>query len=61
MVATSKVARCSLALVQRVYRLTQRSDWPAPYEVLIQGRMWWRADIEDWIERHRPNMDDMTR
>ena len=45
---------------QRVYQLTQRSDWPAPYDVLIHGKVWWRADIEAWIKRHRPKIDDMT-
>jgi prophage regulatory protein len=39
---------------QRVYQLTQRPDWPAPYDCLIQGRVWKRDDVEKWIQTHRP-------
>jgi prophage regulatory protein len=45
---------------QRVYQLTQRSDWSAPYDELIHGRAWRRDDIESWIKRHRPDLDDVT-
>jgi hypothetical protein len=31
---------------QRVYQLTQRPDWPAPYDELIQGKVWRREDVE---------------
>ncbi|MFI6079200.1 DNA-binding protein [Actinoplanes sp. NPDC051343] len=43
---------------QRVYQLTQRKDWPAPYDDLIQGRVWKRQDIEAWVRRHRPDLAD---
>jgi prophage regulatory protein len=42
---------------QRVYQLTQRSDWPAPYDELVQGKVWRRDDVEGWIEEHRPHLD----
>ena len=45
---------------QRVYQLTQRPDWPAPYDELILGKVWRRDDIEAWIKRHRPDVDDVT-
>lgn len=41
---------------QRVYQLTQRSDWPAPYDELIQGKVWRREDIEAWVDEHRPHL-----
>jgi len=45
---------------QRVYQLTQRSDCPAPYDELIHGKVWRRADVEAWIQRHRPELDVET-
>jgi prophage regulatory protein len=39
---------------QRVYQLTQRRDWPQPYDELIVGKVWRREDIEAWIVEHRP-------
>jgi prophage regulatory protein len=43
---------------QRVYQLTQRSDWPAPYDELVQGKVWWREDVEAWIAKHRPDPEN---
>ena len=34
---------------QRVYQLTQRPDWPMPYDVLSIGKVWRREDVEAWI------------
>ena len=42
---------------RRVYQLTQRPDWPAPYDELVQGKVWRREDIEAWIHKHRPSLD----
>jgi prophage regulatory protein len=39
---------------QRVYQLTQRPDWPRPYDELIVGKVWRRQDIGTWIVEHRP-------
>jgi prophage regulatory protein len=39
---------------QRVYQLTQRPDWPRPYDELVVGKVWRREDIEAWIVKHRP-------
>ncbi|OJF10278.1 helix-turn-helix transcriptional regulator [Couchioplanes caeruleus] len=45
---------------QRVYQLTHRPDWPAPYDELIQGKVWRRDDVEARIKQHRPDSDDQT-
>ena len=40
---------------QRVYQLTQRSDWPDPYDTLSIGKVWRREEIEGWIAaQHAP-------
>jgi prophage regulatory protein len=44
---------------QRVYQLTQRLDWPAPYDELVRGKVWRREDVEAWIEEHRPHLDGL--
>jgi prophage regulatory protein len=43
---------------QWVYQLTERSDWPAPYDELVQGKVWRREDIEAWINKHRPDLEN---
>jgi prophage regulatory protein len=40
-----------------VYQLTQRPDWPAPYDELVQGKVWRREDVEAWIDKHRPGLE----
>ncbi len=45
---------------QRVYQLTCRTDWPAPYDELAQGKIWRRADVEAWIKQYRPSLNDTT-
>jgi prophage regulatory protein len=42
---------------QRVYQLTGRPDWPAPYDELAMGKVWRIADVEAWIRAHRPDLD----
>lgn len=41
---------------QRTYQLTQRADWPEPYDVLAMGKVWRTEDIEVWITEHRPEL-----
>jgi prophage regulatory protein len=43
---------------QRVYQLTQRPDRPAPYNELVQGKVWRREDVEAWIAKHRPEPEN---
>jgi prophage regulatory protein len=42
---------------QRVYQLTQRPGWPAPYDELVQGKVWRRDDVEAWIAKYRPDLE----
>ena len=39
---------------QRVWQLTTRSDFPKPYDVLAQGKVWRKGDVEEWIAEKRP-------
>lgn len=41
---------------QRVQQLTQRADWPAPFDTLSMGKVWRIEDVEDWIREHRPDL-----
>jgi hypothetical protein len=40
---------------QRVNQLTNRPDWPEPYDELAMGKVWRIEDIEAWIREHRPD------
>jgi len=31
-----------------------RPDWPAPYDELVQGKVWQREDVIAWIAKQRP-------
>ncbi len=37
---------------QRAYQLTSRADFPAPIATLVQGKVWWTEDVENWIHHH---------
>lgn len=37
---------------QRVQQLIKREDFPAPEVVLDMGKVWKRADVEDWARAH---------
>jgi predicted DNA-binding transcriptional regulator AlpA len=43
---------------QRAYQLVTRKDFPDPYQVLAMGSVWDRDDVEAWIKKHRPHLDD---
>ena len=38
----------------RTDQITRRDDFPAPIADLSQGRIWWAPDVEEWIQKHRP-------
>jgi prophage regulatory protein len=38
---------------QRIYQLTNHADFPAPYDELVQGRVWLIEDVEAWIREKR--------
>lgn len=37
---------------QRVQQLISRPDFPEPDVVLAMGKVWKRADVEDWARAH---------
>ncbi|WP_212990889.1 helix-turn-helix transcriptional regulator [Actinoplanes auranticolor] len=38
---------------QRVYQITNRSNFPEPTADLAQGKIWLTGDVEAWIAQHR--------
>ena len=42
----------------RLKHYLARPDWPATYDELTMGRVWWAADVEAWIREHRPDLND---
>jgi predicted DNA-binding transcriptional regulator AlpA len=38
---------------QRVTQLVDRDDFPAPYQHLSMGRVWWEADVDRWIRAYQ--------
>jgi prophage regulatory protein len=32
--------------------------WPATYDELVMGRVWWAADVEAWVHEHRPDLNE---
>lgn len=55
--AAEIAARLNLSR-QRVTQLTNRPDWPRPYDRLAVGRVWATADVEAWIAANRPVSSD---
>ena len=43
---------------QRVHTLAGRPEFPTPRAQLAQGRVWNAADIERWIQQHRPDNEE---
>ncbi|HEY0700328.1 MAG TPA: hypothetical protein VGD43_21300 [Micromonospora sp.] len=43
---------------QRVHVITSHRNFPEPVAVLAMGKVWLRADVEEWIRQHRPNRTD---
>jgi prophage regulatory protein len=37
---------------QRVQQLINRKDWPKPLFELKMGKVWDRADVEQWMRDH---------
>ncbi|WP_229068379.1 AlpA family transcriptional regulator [Actinoplanes sp. DH11] len=55
LMGTGEVTRRLGVSRNRADELTRRADFPAPLDVLTLGRVWWAADIEQWIREHRPH------
>jgi len=43
---------------QRVQQLIRRPDFPEPYDRLAMGSVWRIADVEAWIKKYRPHLDE---
>jgi prophage regulatory protein len=43
---------------QRAYTIVSRRDFPAPYQVLRMGSVWDKRDVEAWIRKNRPHLDE---
>lgn len=41
---------------QRVQQLTGKPNWPAPFDTLAMGKVWWVKDVEEWIRQNRPDL-----
>jgi hypothetical protein len=41
---------------QRVQQLTAKPNWPAPFDTLAMGKVWWIKDVEEWIRQNRPDL-----
>ncbi|WP_229074990.1 AlpA family transcriptional regulator [Actinoplanes sp. DH11] len=43
---------------QRIYKITSRADFPEPVADLRQGKIWLTKDVEAWIRKRRPYLND---
>lgn len=42
----------------RVYQITQRRNFPEPIAQLEMGNVWLAEDVEEWIRKHRPELNE---
>ena len=42
---------------ERVYQITQRRNFPEPYQKLSMGFVWLEQDVEAWVAEHRPELN----
>ncbi|GLW29451.1 hypothetical protein [Actinoplanes regularis] len=52
LMAAAEIAARLARSRQRVQQLTEREDFPEPYQELGMGRVWLAADVEAWIRIH---------
>ena len=41
---------------QRAYQIVRHRSFPAPYQILVLGKVWDAAEVEAWIRVHRPHL-----
>ncbi|MBQ1046267.1 MULTISPECIES: hypothetical protein [unclassified Micromonospora] len=41
---------------QRVYVITSNRNFPEPVADLVQGKVWLKSDVQEWIRKHRPEL-----
>ncbi|WP_436519590.1 helix-turn-helix transcriptional regulator [Actinoplanes sp. HUAS TT8] len=46
---------------QRIQQLSERDDFPEPFQALSMGRVWWECDVEVWVTWWRSGGDPATR
>jgi predicted DNA-binding transcriptional regulator AlpA len=57
-VGSAEVAAMLGVSRQRVQQLIARKDWPDPVVVLKMGKVWKRADVEQWMRDHGREVTD---
>lgn len=58
LVGSAEIGRMLGVSRQRVQQLIQRDDWPQPEVVLEMGKVWKRADVEEWARAHGRAVED---
>jgi predicted DNA-binding transcriptional regulator AlpA len=58
MMGTAEIARRLQVSRERAYQLVNRRDFPEPYQRLAMGQIWDQAEVEAWITRHRPHLNE---
>jgi predicted DNA-binding transcriptional regulator AlpA len=58
LVGSAEIGRMLSVSRQRVQQLIQRDDWPEPEVVLDMGKVWKRADVEEWARAHGRALED---
>jgi prophage regulatory protein len=43
---------------QRVRQIVQRPDFPEPYDQLGMGAVWRIDEVEAWIKKYRPHLNE---
>lgn len=43
---------------QRANVITSAKGFPDPVAVLAMGKVWRKSDVERWIKRHRPRLNE---
>lgn len=43
---------------QRAYIVMNRRDFPEPWVELAMGKVWRSTDVEAWVAKHRPELNE---
>ncbi len=44
--------------IDRTKQLVDRRDFPEPLAELAMGRVWLAGDVDDWVRKYRPHLDE---
>ncbi|GAA1624676.1 hypothetical protein GCM10009828_060940 [Actinoplanes couchii] len=53
LVGTSEIKKMLGVGRQRVYQLTCRHNFPSPAASLDCGKVWFKSEVQEWIDRYR--------